>query len=225
MVKQNAIGSRHLWGRIAFDDVTPETMHAVMSGIRDNPDYIALGKRIIRKVIEPHVWRFIDLLRTNYGQFWIREPYKYDSRRNSMDGYFALFNTRWRADDGITWNAFEPAYRQNAVGSGPLRFFPTSDFLKEEDWRGIEQVLNSGYSAGYAAILIDRIRHLLWRHNYRHALIEAVIALELAISHKVRGAVENSSELKRRLQQFWELGLSASSSYLPRPWGKCPLGT
>lgn len=101
------------------------------------PAYEALGKRIVR-LIRPPVNKLINLLRANYGQYWLREIEEWDSRSRSLGSFCAGLGVRWSLDGGKTWSNFVPTERF-AESYGFTTLPSDEDFrqelLTEDDWR------------------------------------------------------------------------------------------
>src|SRR5205085_8139310 len=64
------------WLKIEVPDEEVENLRKVTTG---DPAYEALGRRIVR-LIRPPVNKLINLLRANYGQYWLKEIEEWDSR-------------------------------------------------------------------------------------------------------------------------------------------------
>jgi hypothetical protein len=84
MERQGVLEAGPLLGAIGLRDVPNDQFRAVAEGRTGDPAYVALGKRVVKRVVYPPVSRLIDILRTTYGQFWFRPLAPWDSRRQSL---------------------------------------------------------------------------------------------------------------------------------------------
>lgn len=104
--RQAVLEGGHLagWLKIELPDEELEALRKVSTG---DPAYEALGRRLI-KLIRPPVNKLINLLRTNYGQYWLREIEEWDSRSRSLGSFCAGLGIRWSLDGGKTWGNLSP---------------------------------------------------------------------------------------------------------------------
>jgi hypothetical protein len=204
MGTQTHLQAGHLFGLLEVRDLADGELVGVRDDRLDDPQYIALGKRVL-ELIYPPVARFLNTVRTNYGQFWITELDEWDSRADSLSAYLEQkFSLRW-TEDGKTWKDFRPGEWKVVMGRPQFR-----GGLTQEDWRGLAEVDRSKYAPSLAAHLIARTRRLLDQWNLRHAFVEAVSALEIALYEFVRGRVTSlDRELLGKMTSFWEMPLPA----------------
>lgn len=173
------------WLSLETSDEELEVLRASETG---DPSLEALGKRII-KLIEPAVSKFIRIIRTNYGQYWLREFSKWDSRKRSLGSYCAGLGVRWSMDGGNIWSDFIPNKRI-AFSNGSI-VLPRDEDLKRElltrdDWSSLADQFNGDYQPSLAALLISRAYQLYDEGHLRQAFIEAVTALEVALDEHLR---------------------------------------
>jgi hypothetical protein len=169
----------------------------------------AFGKRVV-KLIYPQVSKLIELLRTNYGQYWLKELDKWDSRKRSLGSYCAGLGVRWSHDGGKTWSNFIPNKRvskSSATISLPRDEDFRCELLTKEDWLGLSDVINSTYQPSLAASLVIRAYQLLDQGHLRQAFIEGVTALEVALDDYVRQKRGTSPTLAGYIEQFQALPL------------------
>ena len=194
------------WLKIEVPDEELENLRKVATG---DPAYEALGKRVVR-LIYPPVNKLINLLRANYGQYWLKEMWKWDSRSNSLGSYCAGLGVRWSLDDRKTWSDFSPTKRVSSH-SAAARMPSDEDFrrelLTEDDWRELPNVVNGGYEPPLAAFTLTRAYQLLDQGHLRQAFIEGVTALEVALDDYVKQHRGASKTLAGHLEQFHTLPL------------------
>jgi hypothetical protein len=106
--KQAVLDAGALLGSIELRDVSSEALAAVEGAVDGDPNYIALGKRIVKRILEPAVSRLLKILRINYGQYWLREYEPWDSRKASIGAHCDNFQPNWSLDGGANWSRFSP---------------------------------------------------------------------------------------------------------------------
>jgi len=100
--------------------------------------YIALAKRVVKKLIYPSVARFLNVLRTNYGQYWISELKKWDSNKESLGNYCSSLGLKWSLDDGKTWAPFIPNKPEIMLTTTIRQSY--TEYLTKEDWQELAKV-------------------------------------------------------------------------------------
>lgn len=167
------------------------------------------GKRIV-KIIYPPIAKFINILRTNYGQYWLRELAKWDSRSQSLGSYCAGLGMRWSLDEGKHWFKFVPNER---IASSNMTIVLASDesykreLLTRDDWFELPSHINSDYEPSLAALIISRAYELCQQGHLRQAFIEGVTALEVTLYEYVRRRRSTNSVVAGCVDQFQALSL------------------
>lgn len=162
--------------------------------------YIKLGKRIVKKLIYKPINAFLNFLRINYGQYWIKELRVWDSRIIGLGTYCSLIYLKWSLDGGINWSDFKP---ENDFGmsisleiSGDY-----SEYITQNDWKELRELANN-YSPSLAAIVLSRSHQLLDQGDIRYALLEAVTAFELSVNDYLRNKLSGYAELSNFIKDF-----------------------
>jgi len=128
-----------LSGELRVFGLSEEELATVVQHITGDEVYGALGKRAV-KVLYASVSKLLDLLRINYGQYWIRELEPWDSREHSLGAYCrGVFGMVWSLD-GEHWSKFIPdePISNLSIMVGRRSY---SEYLSEEDWRQLEEVV------------------------------------------------------------------------------------
>jgi hypothetical protein len=99
---QAALVAGSLFGLLEVQVPTEEEVSSLLENKIGDPSYKALGDRVINRLIHPPVTRFINTLRTKYGQYWIREFEKWDSRDENLGGHCISLRLKWSLDQGET---------------------------------------------------------------------------------------------------------------------------
>lgn len=207
--RQAVLDAGPLFGLIEVAPVPDDDLEPLIQDKQGDDRYIALGKRVVKKLIHPATARFIDTLRTIYGQYWIGELRAWDSRRQSLGSYCADLSLEWTID-GTTWNRFRPDQPVDyLVGSYDFRLAAYLRYLTREDWERITRLSAEKYEPPLAASILAGTHELLDKGNVRHALIEGVSALEIALSSFMRQALQHSKLLLQHAKSFYDLPLPA----------------
>lgn len=204
MNRQGKLDAGPLSGLVEIE-VTSEELTAIKGEKKNDDHYMALGKRIVNKVIVPRVSQFIKLLRTHYGQYWLQDLEAWDSRNLSLGGYCATLGLFWSDDGGTNWRHFRPT---ETIFSATL--FSGGDFgqfLTQEDWEQIKKYANEGFEPSLAALSLSSAHGHLDKRNYRLALIDGVVALELAVNDLIRRRFDGSELLSKSISALMDLPL------------------
>lgn len=209
MSKQAVLDAGPLMGSLKILGLSDEELAPLHENNVGDARYVALGKKVV-KLIHVPVARFLDILRTNYGQYWIRGLEKWDSSRGSLGSYCRLpLNLKWSLDGGETWAPFLPDERvvQAKVIMSSARDF--REYLTKDDWQELSKVSREACEPSLAALLLAQSHQSLDQGNLKHALIEGVSALEVAIEEFVRQKLYSDKSLTKSMQTFWQLRLPA----------------
>lgn len=179
-----------------------EEIESLRNNKLGDPNYIQLGKLLVKDLLYPPLSRFISTIRTNYGQHWIEELPAWDSRTYSLGSYCSTFlNLKCSTDGGDTWGPFQPDERMvmlEARFSGDARYY--RKYLTQDDWRCLQETVSQGYMPSHAAKLVAKAHQLFDLENIRFAFIEGVTALELAISELINRTFRENPP--RELMEF-----------------------
>lgn len=217
---QAALVAGSLFGSLEMQGLTEGELAAFRNNNQGDHSYITLGDRVVNNLIYPPVARFINTLRTKYGQYWIREFEKWDSRRESLGGYCIFLRLKWSLDQGATWFDFIPdnPIRRTIATFGTEESF--RQYLTQEDWKDLAQLSQEKYEPSLAAFFLSRAQQLLDEENFRYALIEGITALELAVSESIKSRLQTDDELLKSIQRFWTLPINTQVIIIATLLGK-----
>ena len=214
MARQAVLDAGPLRGLLAIGGVTGETLVPVQSGEVGHELYVALGKRIVKNVLEPQLSRFLDILRANYGQYWIGGRVNWDSRQMSLGQYCNLLNLQWSLDEGATWDKFIPDEPKNEPITLVLSPDQFSGLMTEGDWSEFRDAFVGGFDPSLAGGVLSRSHELLDQGAVKYALIEAVTALELAMSEFTRIKLPSEERLRPWVDRISDLPLPAKAVWI-----------
>ena len=207
IARESYLDGGPLLGTLEIDGLTEDQLEPLYENKRGDEQYIRLGKRVV-KLLVPPIEAFLDVLSITYGQYWLDKPQRWDSREASLGLYCdAEFSLEYSLDADHTWAPFIPNELELGLGtmiSGVMRF---RDYLTEKDWQEIQTLVQQGYRPSFAATLLARAQRLQDQQNLRHALIEGVTALELALSEFIRRRWLGNQDFLDRVAKFGDLAL------------------
>lgn len=210
--RQAVLDGGPLFGLVELENVDQNEYEAVVSNKIGDDCYVRLGKRLVTNMIYPYVKRMIDHLSLTYGQYWLGNLKKWDSRERSIGHYCSsVLGLKWSNDGGSTWNNFIP----NEVGgqvisaSIVLRTNVGEDYLHKEDWSKLEELIKSDFEHSLGASVLSKAHINADQGNLKYALIEAVTALEIAMGERVNENLKGNNHLIKSLDRFWKLPMPA----------------
>lgn len=192
---QAALVVGSLFGSLELQELTKEEITSLLENKIGEPDYKALGERVVNMLIYPSVSRFINTLRTKYGQYWIHELREWNSRHETLGAYCIFIRLKWSLDQGATWFDFIPddPIRRTIVTFGTEESF--RQYLTEEDWKGLAQLSREKYEPSLASSILTRAHQFFDEEDFKYALIEGVTALELSLKYYIRFNLKTSTPL------------------------------
>ena len=195
-----------LIGLLKLPNVPEATLQAIQANRAGDPTYVAFGRRVAVLLHRP-VSRVLNVLRTNYGQYWLNLPREWNPREHTLGYYFNLLvQTKWSLDDGETWSDFLPEPAEVHPREVPdTEAFGT--LLTPQDWGELQKALNEGYDPRLSAELLARAHELSEREDLRGAIIQATIALEAALHDFMLRKTRLNKSLSEHLQTFSSLPL------------------
>lgn len=203
--KQAVLDGGFLFGSAKFS-ASAEQVKAMRAEEHDNNDYIRLGKEIEEHVLIP-VAKFIDLLRVDFGQYWIRPLLRWDARKESLGLYFTSIALHWRLDTKSEWKAFQPTKNILNFTSNVLSDEGYQKYITQENWNYLKQYTVEEdfeiYKPSLAKKTLNKAQQSWNESNYSEAFISAVSALELAISSNIKKRVPVDHTIFNRLNNVF----------------------
>jgi hypothetical protein len=206
--KQAVLDAGPLIGLLEINAISEEELVPLRDNKVGDDVYKDLGKKAI-KLIYPPINNFLNIIRTNYGQYWIPELEAWDSRQRPVGNYCRfILNMKWSLDEGGTWTDFIADNEPSAGIVGVVNIDKSfREFISKEDWGGLANVIREGYKPSGAAFILARAHQLHDEGNLKYAFIEGVSALELALGDFVRSNLHTDARLSEDMKSFWNLPL------------------
>lgn len=221
--KQAVLDAGPFWGLLELRNLSDEQIAAVRENRLGDTHYVALGKRVV-KLIQPRVAKLINILRTNYGQYWIDELAEWDSRTQSLGSYLsAPIQAKWSLDNGTTWSRFVPTEQEQHIQIRVAAKPGYQEYLTRDNWQELREVLNRDYEPTLPAFILTRARRLVEQGEAKQALIEAVTTLEVSLNDFISRKVGANQLLSDKVQSFWNLPLPAQVISVAAILGTIPL--
>src|SRR5947207_15942899 len=170
MCEHPGLDAGHLIGTLRLPNVPEEVITAMQENRAGDPLYVAFGRRVAMMIGRP-VSRLLDVLRTNYGQYWIDELKEWNAREQSLGNYFSvIIQTKWSVDEGATWSDFLPESPQrfSRAASGAEMY---RELLTQQDWRELQTTLSEGYEPKLGAELLSKTHELIEEDDLQSAVI------------------------------------------------------
>lgn len=210
MIKQGVLEAGPLMGLLSGYVLSEKELAALQKDKRGDPEYEALGKKVINLVYR-EVSRFTCIIRRNYGQYWVRELEKWDSRKDTLGRYCSvILNSEWSLDDGKTRHPFVP---NDPVGNMYITVYSIKKrfekYISEKDWQRLADYYRKKYTPPPSANILLRAHELLDQGNLRHAFIEGTSALEVALSEFMHERLRGSEIIEKSLNSFYQLNLAS----------------
>jgi hypothetical protein len=223
MSRQGILTAGHLLGLLELKNLTDQESVALRDNKIGDSHYVALGKRIVKKLVYPTVARFLNILSTNYGQYWIGPLKEWDSRKESLGHYCSYtLNLKWSLDGGVTWSEFQPDRDHPPIVFEMGEGF--EEYLTKKDWEELRKIVQTEYNPSLVSSVLSCAHQFLDQGNLRYALIEGVSALEIALHEFFRQKlVTDAKSLLNLLSPFWEQSLSQQIIVVATAIGTIPL--
>lgn len=207
---QAVIEAGPLMGLLEIQEVSEVDLVPLRENKIGDELYVKLGKRIVIDLIYPSIVRFINLLRINYGQYWIQELEEWDSRNESLGNYCRnRLNLKYSLDNETSWSDFIPDKSIINLKSllNPNKVF--YEYLTKKDWQELDNAIQGKYKPSLGAITLSRTNQFSDDGNLRYAFIEGVNALEIAISEFFEQKLNGEKSLNDTIKAFKDLNLRA----------------
>jgi len=183
--KQYLLSGGYLFGSFVMNDISREEVNSITQDLKGNMLYENLGKRIA-KMLAPPIINFLDILRINYGQYWLKPFYIWDSRKQSIGSYCRRIFLRWKINRDDEWHDFIPNRLEDSHTIEMWGDEEYLSYLSEEDWENIRGLMQTDFTPDLALKILNRAHEEWDNENYSRAIVDAITALEIAMSNKFK---------------------------------------
>ena len=204
---QGKLDAGQLWGTARFVHISGSEMDAIKAERVGSEEYISAAKRVIH-FLHPPLRHFINLLRLQYGQYWLPDLNEWDSRKESLGSYCSTtLWLSWSENEGKTWKNFKPTEPSgNIIIKGlPGRGF--AEYLTKKDWKRIKKGFDPHEDIPIALTILGRAHELSDTGHIRESFIQGVTALELAIDNYTKKIFKINNETEKLLNHLESMPL------------------
>jgi len=182
-------------------------MDAIRDGLIGSEEYISVAKRVIQ-FLHPPLRNFINLLRLQYGQYWLPDLNAWDSRKESLGSYCSTtLWLSWSDNEGKTWNNFKPTESSGNLKVEGLPGRGFAEYLTKKDWNRIKKSFDPHKDISIALTILGRAHELSDTGHIRESFIQGVTALELAIDNYTKTTLKINHETEKLLNHFESMPL------------------
>lgn len=210
MSRQGKLEGGHLFG-----EMNATVSNAELAAIENKPikldetfgtydpkstDYLEAGKRVASK-IQSRVERFVLRLRTQYGQYWLKDVPPWDSRRMSLGTYCSsVLSLQWQSETSVGWFRFLPTPGSQTITAQKIPGRGYAEYLTEADWRKFQaQEWKDDIDVGIQ--MLGTATEALDTGNWSYAFVTVASALEIALSARMKKG-ESHPQIKKALNRF-----------------------
>ena len=129
---------------------------------------------------------------------------EWNPKDESLGSYFGKIYTRYSIDNEETWDDFVP----DMIREARLFIETQSDFssyISKKDWNALDNIDLSEFKSTLAVKLLQAAHQLKDEENYKQAIIEAHISLEVAISDFFKNRLSLSKHIRKSMETFGQL--------------------
>ena len=180
--KQAVLDSGPLRGILKIKGLSEDQLSPFHDNIVGNPVYHKLGTDWIQLICK-HASRLINILRINYGQYWIKELRVYDSRVDNLTDYCAVeLNLEYTINKGNTWSDFTPdKHKEIKYEAGFVPEKECFEYITKEGWQEVKDMMQKEYDPSIRLSNILLTNQFLNQGDIKNALIQGRTSLELSI--------------------------------------------
>jgi hypothetical protein len=130
---------------------------------------------------------FLDVLRFQYGQYWLPGLQAWDSRKQSLGSYCSTtLWMNWSDDNGESWHRFIPTELEAIFVMEPLPGRGYAEYLTKDDWERLKKSFDPTNPPSLALSVLGKAHELRDTGHIRQSFVEGVTALELALHDFIR---------------------------------------
>jgi hypothetical protein len=187
-----------LIGKLSLSQVSENLVSAIQTEQFDNKELILICKKIAHLIYEG-VGLYINVLRYQYGQHWLKPVEKYQEG-DGLSDYFADYDIRWHNPANGLLHCLSPKLGTRSI---QIIFLgdhknPEKQAVEKNDLQNLVTACQQHYKPSIAAQLLLNAHELADKGEWRLALFETATALEAAVNHFLTGKIH--TDLKASAQ-------------------------
>ncbi len=203
--RQGIIEGGPLFGMLEFDQEIPKD---ILKQTESDNEEIMRYTKIIVKIIAEETQKILDLLRFNFGQYWIVANINWDSRECNL-GYHCQnrIGLKWFDEESETWNDLIPDKSQASISGISINIKRDySDYMTSENWNKFKELIVTGHSPSLGQRHLINAFITLDSGDLVKAFIDAVTALEIALDKYYKSIKDKSQKIGDLFNRIKDLG-------------------
>ena len=161
----------------------------------------------IAKLISKETQKILDVVRYNFGQYWIIDNIDWDSRQYSL-GYYCknVLNLSVFDDTTGKWMDLEPNESVATLTMNSVVPIDTTEYLTEQNWIKLKELIYTNHTPSFAQRQLVKAFITLDTKDIVKAFIDSVTVLEIALDQYFKSISAKSEKIGKQLNRFKELG-------------------
>lgn len=208
IAKQGFLDAGVLFGQLELFDVPKEDLNDLFLKKLTEDKYVKLGKKAI-KIIEEYSEKLIDMFKYQYGQYWLRSYYKWNSKQHSIGlHYDSWLNAKYFIPELDIWVDFIPNEPKSEPFTIKYNAINENDFdcyISETEWRNIKMNFNEDFIATDSLKILQDSHLSFEKKEYSKAVIEINISVELAVKEFFQRLNKKSKQIHHYTDKLQKL--------------------
>ena len=221
LYRQSAVESGPLFGLIKLREIEDDIISVYDKNKQGDEKYIKLGKKIVKKIIEPKLRIFHDILYYKFGQYWLGDKISWDSQKKSLGAYCNTLNMKWKIGEKSEWKEFLPNKIERKVNFNVI--LDEKNLIRnitKKDWCDISRYIDEEYMPSMTERLLIETHELIVNNDYKYAFVQGITALELAVDNFHKKNIKNKIIIEN-MQSFYNLSLKTKMIAIISQLDKC----
>ncbi|MGE4536164.1 MAG: hypothetical protein AB7D37_03710 [Desulfovibrio sp.] len=209
---QACLDAGPLFVKLTLNDYSKDGLNAIVNSDTETEAYFQFSKQVI-KLIYPHISKLTSILKYRYGQYWILDFDKFDSRKSSLQRYCTQYlHLHWSSDSGNTWNLLNPGLLVPEISPTACAEHEFQQYITKNDWIDLKSKFSENIDIREFYIFLIKAHRSFSSNNITQALIEAVQALEFSINIYLKHKISELGEMASSIEAFNSLSLTPKAA-------------
>ncbi len=213
LLRQAKIDAGPLHVKMCIKNLNSNAVESVYANKRGDEGYIKIGKKII-SILNDNLIPFVNTLRFQFGQYWIRELLPWNSQKESLGHYFIGLHTKWAKENEESWQEFIPDEIKSTAHLNIICGKDFSHYFSKDDWEYLNNFQPENHRFGLTHKVLLNAHELREQGNYKQCFIESITSLELSISEYMKNRLSIPKELKKEIESFWQMPIRSQTTVL-----------
>jgi len=174
--------------------------------LNNNDDIMQFSKSIV-KIIALETQKILDILRYNFGHYWIIENINWDSRKCNLGFHCKnLLHLKLFDEENAIWLDLVPESPRATINLTSKISSDFSDYLTEKNWLKFKGLVNQGHSPSFAQKQLIKAFITLDSGDLEKAFIDAVTVLEIALDKYYKSINNKSEKIGKLFNRIKDIG-------------------